>query len=428
MGLGWLYIDHLTITDLSNDCAPFLFTGGTRLSIENTAWWGTASGTAACNDAITLGSQISGGTITVLGLASNDPYQGYGTQITNNDFNFMQHVLQINTYASFVGFKDNNIYQSNGSATANDAPILCTGVSGQANVGNKISYYHFERGGYYYGVKFVQYCDNNTIDGNDTENTGVNWVATLRIADTTSTFNYYRPGNDNTPGSANISNAETTNSQTKVSSLQSDPSVFTQPITFTNGALLINQNVAGPTGWELLDSSGNYYIPHMQSGTSYGLDYFPSGGAVRTPFLFITSSTTAETLQGQSSGTFTVKNSAGALALLANSGSALQLGDSGNTTLMQFSSANITMGKSGQTIKINAGAYFIPQTATIATITAITCNSSVAGARATITDSDSACVIGTTPVHTACVVGTNCYTCPVFCGEAGGAGYAWLAD
>lgn len=55
------------------------------------------------------------------------------------------------------------------------------------------------------------------------------------------------------------------------------------------------------------------------------------------------------------------------------------------------------------------------------------CSSTIAGARASVTNSDAACSFGVAPTHASCTVGTNCWTCQVQCAESGSTTYSWLA-
>jgi hypothetical protein len=64
-------------------------------------------------------------------------------------------------------------------------------------------------------------------------------------------------------------------------------------------------------------------------------------------------------------------------------------------------------------------------TGTIASLPS--CIAGLVGAVASVTNSDSACSFNSTPAHSSCTVGTNCYTCQVQCAEAGSTSYAWIA-
>src|SRR5437660_6032132 len=53
--VGYLEIDHVILEDTASDCAAFIFDTNGVLHIHDTEFYGTATGTSACNDAIVLG-------------------------------------------------------------------------------------------------------------------------------------------------------------------------------------------------------------------------------------------------------------------------------------------------------------------------------------------------------------------------------------
>jgi hypothetical protein len=84
LGSGYLEIDHVTLKDGGSDCAAFVYTTNTMISIHHNIFWGTASGLSACNDAV-----IFGGTGTSVGNAATSEFQGYGSTV---DHNYMHNI------------------------------------------------------------------------------------------------------------------------------------------------------------------------------------------------------------------------------------------------------------------------------------------------------------------------------------------------
>lgn len=56
------------------------------------------------------------------------------------------------------------------------------------------------------------------------------------------------------------------------------------------------------------------------------------------------------------------------------------------------------------------------------------CSVSTLGQSFTVTNNDANCVtnIGSAPVHSSCIVGTNCYSCRVACAETGSTTYSFV--
>lgn len=144
-----------------------------------------------------------------------------------------------------------------------------------------------------------------------------------------------------------------------------------------------------------------------------------------------------------SDGTTTQPRWVTTLPLGANGGSTgavvLYGTSSGHVVLQAASGAGnatvtlpLTNGSAGAVLTSDAGAgtgytwgNIVYPPSTIGSLPA--CSSTVAGAVATVTNSDSACSFNSAPTHSSCTVGTNCYTCQVQCAEAGSTSYAWIA-
>lgn len=130
-GEGQLIIHDLNLIDSSTDCASFIQTTNTGLTIYDVTFSGTAISQAACNDAL-----VFGGTTTGNNGTSTSSFQGYGTDIHNNYFDRMRRAGNFQVFANGVKFYDNTISASSGSnlttaisACTNATPTVCTSTA-----------------------------------------------------------------------------------------------------------------------------------------------------------------------------------------------------------------------------------------------------------------------------------------------------------
>ena len=132
LGTGKLEIDHLTLKDGGSDCASFLYTTNTTLSVHDNIFTGTASGTSACNDAIILG----GTTTSYGGNTATAPFQGYGTYIEHNHFDNIRRGVFFRNAANGV-VVNANIFEPSCGATTSEAAIQI-GYSGGSQAQSNI--------------------------------------------------------------------------------------------------------------------------------------------------------------------------------------------------------------------------------------------------------------------------------------------------
>lgn len=134
-GSGKLVIEHITLEDTSTDCAPFIQTTNTTLVIRDDRFFGTASGTSACNDAIILG-----GTTATIGTATGDAFQGYGTVIQNNFFSKINVAVLGQQAANGIVISGNTVSANCGGSTTPSAPFQFTG-GGSSNINTGLNAY-----------------------------------------------------------------------------------------------------------------------------------------------------------------------------------------------------------------------------------------------------------------------------------------------
>jgi hypothetical protein len=272
LGVGQLEIDHLTLEDTGSDCAPFVFTTNTTVHIHDVSFVGTAATTSACNDAIILG-----GTGTTTNGTSSAPFQGYGSVIENNWFNFTRRAVFGQVYANGVQITNNTIWNQAGSNLSAGAAIEFNGTGGSpsVNAGGYIAGNLIEGVGYYYGIKLVQ-SENFSIIGNNTYDLGVNWVAQLYTdsSDGTNTVlcGFYATGKCDT------NNA--TGGDLILDGTNNNPTTFSSvtPVLFPVGLTAGTPTYQAPIQW--LDSSNNatQIFGAVTSGKpTWTLAYTPNG-------------------------------------------------------------------------------------------------------------------------------------------------------
>ena len=290
-GDGYLEIDGLTLADFGSDAAAFVFTTNTVLHIHDCSFYGTAkanSTTSAPNDAIILG-----GTGTTTDGTATAPFQGYGTVIESVYFDNIKRAVLGQTYCNGVQICNNTIAQSCGFITG--GAIEFTGVIdgfcvGDYIAGNLIEVYYYK-----YGINCTAYTEDFSIISNNIyDNIGVT-TAAIHFGPT-AIFNMvilgWNPG-DLTPvlDEAGVS--------TVISAQQNVPSIFSQPVTFTN-QVTINTNMSFTgTGGGTLTWSG--------SGTFAGVNS-TNGVMIAAGYEFQTAGHSS--LYSNQDGSFTIWNSA----------------------------------------------------------------------------------------------------------------------
>lgn len=177
-GAGLLEIDHLTLADGGSDGSAFVHTTSTTLHIHDCTFIGTATGTAAVNDAIVLGGTDVAGYGT---LVSTAPFQGYGTVIRDNFFSNIRKAILWGNAANGVQVLTNTVGNSCGSATAGDAAFMLvpggvgTGCSGGYIAGNLI-----ETTNYTYAIYIGPHASAHQFLGNGIWDKGAGTTAAYR--------------------------------------------------------------------------------------------------------------------------------------------------------------------------------------------------------------------------------------------------------
>lgn len=156
-GAGLLEIDHVTLKDSGNDCAPFVQTTNTTLRVHDVAFIGTATNGQACNDAI-----VAGGTSTIVDGSENAAFQGYGTTIRDNFFYGIRRGVYGRVYFNGVFIQNNTWSSTCGNPTGGAIEIDATGAG--ANTGNLISGNLAEIGSYKYFFKGTSVISNSLVD------------------------------------------------------------------------------------------------------------------------------------------------------------------------------------------------------------------------------------------------------------------------
>jgi hypothetical protein len=111
-GLGVLDFDRLTLTNGGSDSLPFVYTTNTTLHVEGCAFIG-ATAASPLQDAIVLG----GHTLTTTGDATGH-FQGYGTIIAGNYFDYIHRGVLLQVDANAVVIRDNAWWTNCGGSAA----------------------------------------------------------------------------------------------------------------------------------------------------------------------------------------------------------------------------------------------------------------------------------------------------------------------
>jgi hypothetical protein len=212
-GLGVFRIEDMVLQDTTaNAVTPFLFTTCTTLKVSNCAFLGTTGGTSCAQDAIVLGGTIDYPTgPTGNGYGDPDaPFQGYGTVISGNYFNYIRRGVYGRMYCNQTVVENNFFDKGCGTNIVGGA---CVEFDGGPNVAyavgtdafNVITGNYFENtGGYYYQVKLTA-CAGTYVAGNAGEDSspGGVLVAFVGCFGYTRSSTNYPSANNNIIGSAN---------------------------------------------------------------------------------------------------------------------------------------------------------------------------------------------------------------------------------
>jgi hypothetical protein len=322
-GQGYLEIDHVTLKETTAaTTTPFVYDTNTTLHIHDVAAFGYATkATTTCDqDFIVLG-----GTTTTINGADTSPFQGYGTVIANNYTDRLRRFAYLRTYANGIQIVNNTVWANSGSNLVGGAAVELDGMldndSGNYLAGNLI-----EMVGYPYAFKLTK-AVQNTFEGNNLYDAGAVVPLAYFRFEATATFNWVRHGfaNDTT---ALVSDASG-GANTVLTAHQSQVSTWSQPWTFTNPTVLVNngvntsvitQNTSGDQAWDTL------------SATTHGqrvFEYKPSAGAVQNvaDLWAVSASDVRFDLQGTTNNRVAATNG-GQLQVFSAPGQALFLGDS----------------------------------------------------------------------------------------------------
>jgi len=133
-GIGSLTIRDMTITDGgSSGGNPFLFTTNTTLHVTHCTFLGQTgfNGTTNNQDAIVLG-----GTNPVNDGSTNAAFQGYGTVISENQFDRIRRLAYVRVYANGVVIEKNWVERNSGNPLANGSVIEIDGTGAGGAPGN----------------------------------------------------------------------------------------------------------------------------------------------------------------------------------------------------------------------------------------------------------------------------------------------------
>lgn len=263
LGRGTLAIYGLSLTDFGTDCAPFIEVTNTVLQIRDVSFWGTKSGTTACNDGIILGSSNPSLTPTANGYSL---FQGYGTVIRDNFFGQIRRAVWAGTAANSVMIESNTVWEDSGDSQANEGAISfhCNSGSSQCDrnyiTGNLIEVANYPSGMYF------DYTVNNFLSGNQF------WDAsstTQQDIYATANDGYFTILDSNPVSSKPLLNSGAPTTFEVISSGSGGAaSNFTNPVTFRNG-ITFNGPV---TNSSLASFSGNWQLRYLSETASYSLN------------------------------------------------------------------------------------------------------------------------------------------------------------
>ena len=153
---GMNELDHVVLMDGGSDCALFIMDSLATMHIHDMAFSGTASGTAACNDAIYFGTQ-SGSLL----------FQGYGTVVESVFFDKIRRWELYGWGANGIVTQNNVSSTSGGSSLTDGAAIEINTTLGDTNTntGNIITGNTFEATNYTHFVN-CETCYRGVFSGN----------------------------------------------------------------------------------------------------------------------------------------------------------------------------------------------------------------------------------------------------------------------
>jgi hypothetical protein len=146
LGLGKLGVENLTLTNGGTDSLPFIYTTNTTLHIAQSAFIG-ASGASPFQDAIVLGGRGA-----VVNGSSTGYFQGYGTIIEGNYFDYVNRGVLLQVNANAVVIRDNTWWTNcAGTAAIEDWNDTSYQNAGLFTSGNLI-----EMNNYTYGISLYR--------------------------------------------------------------------------------------------------------------------------------------------------------------------------------------------------------------------------------------------------------------------------------
>jgi hypothetical protein len=167
IGLGLIDFDGVTLTDKGTSSAPFLHTTYTTVKTTNLAVVGNPSKTLTTCDQdfwIAGGQTVTPGTPTGSGV--DEPFQGYGSVISNVYCNRIRRLVLGQVYFNANVIRDNTMWAQCGSNLTNGAAIELRGVSTSTCSGNVIEGNLIEMVGYPCGV-YMRYSVRTSIKSNN---------------------------------------------------------------------------------------------------------------------------------------------------------------------------------------------------------------------------------------------------------------------
>jgi len=167
-GLGSLTIRDMTITDGgASNGNPFLLTTNTTINVRHNLFLGNASfgGTTNDQDAIILG-----GTTNVISGGPTSPFQGYGSVISENQFDRIRRLAYCRVFCNGLVIEKNWIERASGNPLTNGALIEIDGsgaggVPGNYAVGTSIRDNVVEISNYKY-FAYIDYGEYTSVTGN----------------------------------------------------------------------------------------------------------------------------------------------------------------------------------------------------------------------------------------------------------------------
>src|SRR5579871_226308 len=178
---GTLEIDHLVIREGggANSGLPLIYTTNTALHVHDCGLFGNPAATGA---GCTIDAIVLGGTATSTTGSTNDPFQGYGTVIRDNTFEYIRRCVYGRTYANGVQVLTNTVNAGCGGGT-NVACFEFVGPdAGHQSIGLFLAGNLIEITNYYYAVRLAYFTNYSVVFNNCFDNTSS--TAEVRIEST----------------------------------------------------------------------------------------------------------------------------------------------------------------------------------------------------------------------------------------------------